>query len=280
MLIAQISDLHIRRPGQLAYRQVDTAPYLQRCIAALNARMPRPDAVLISGDLVDTGHPDEYAHLHSLLAALQVPYYLMAGNHDRREPLRAAFREAGYLFDNPAGFIQYRVDLGTREAPLRLLALDSQDPPHSGGRLCEARLAWLAAELELARGLPVLVALHHPPFVTGIEHMDQIALAPGDAQALAQLIAAYPNVERVLCGHVHRPIHVRFAGTIASACPSPAHQVVLDLRVQGPAAFTMEPPAYALHRWDPHGGMVSHHAYVDAYPGPYPFHETHGALIE
>jgi 3',5'-cyclic AMP phosphodiesterase CpdA len=135
MLIAQISDLHIRRPGQLAYRQVDTAPYLQRCIAALNARMPRPDAVLISGDLVDTGHPDEYAHLHSLLAALQVPYYLMAGNHDRREPLRAAFREAGYLFDNPAGFIQYRVDLGTREAPLRLLALDSQDPPHSGGRL-------------------------------------------------------------------------------------------------------------------------------------------------
>ena len=30
MLLAQISDLHIKRPGGLAYRRVDTAAYLAR----------------------------------------------------------------------------------------------------------------------------------------------------------------------------------------------------------------------------------------------------------
>jgi Icc protein len=94
------------------------------------------------------------------------------------------------------------------------------------------------------------------------------------------LIARYPNVERVICGHVHRPMFVRFAGTIACAVPAPAHQVALDLRDDAPSEFVMEPPAYALHRYDPATGMVTHHAYVDAADGPYPFYEPAGALID
>ena len=280
MLLAQITDLHIRRPGQLAYRQVDTAPFLQHCIAKLNALTPRPDAVLITGDLVDAGHPEEYAHLRTLLAQLQLPYYLMVGNHDSRAPLRAAFADAAYLGDDPDGFVQYRFDLPTPEATVRVLALDSLDAPNSGGRLCASRLAWLESELEQARAMPVIVALHHPPFATGIGHMDEAALAPHDAQALARLIAKRPNVERVLCGHLHRPIHVRFGGSIASTCPSPAHQVAFDLQPDGPSAFVMEPPAFALHLWDSQAGVVSHHVYVDDYAGPYPFHEEGGGLID
>ena len=57
ILIAQISDLHIKAPGQLAYGKVDTAAALQRCIETLNAFEPRPDLVVISGDLVDTPTP-------------------------------------------------------------------------------------------------------------------------------------------------------------------------------------------------------------------------------
>lgn len=59
MLLAQISDLHIKRPGQLAYRRVDTAAALARCVAKLNALVPRPDAVLVTGDLTDFGHDDD-----------------------------------------------------------------------------------------------------------------------------------------------------------------------------------------------------------------------------
>ena len=275
MLLAQISDLHIKRPGALAYRRVDTAAYLVRCIARLNALDPRPNAIVMTGDLVDQGTAEQYAHLKTLLATLDIPYYLLVGNHDARGPLREVFSERPEL---SAGgeFVQYAVDIG----PLRVIALDSLVPGQSGGTLCDARLTWLAAQLDDARGKPVVVALHHPPFDAGIGHMDEIRLDAPSSQRLAALIAQHPNVERVLCGHVHRPMFARFGGTIASAIPSPAHQVALDLRYDAPSAFTMEPPAFALHRYDAATGIVTHHAYVEAADGPYPFYEPEGALID
>ena len=275
MLLAQISDLHIKRPGALAYRRVDTGAYLARCVAALNALEPRPDAVLITGDLVDQGSPDQYEHLKTLLAPLAIPYFLMVGNHDERAALRAAFPERAELRSG-GEFVQYALDIG----PLRVIALDSMVPGESTGTLCDARLAWLAAQLDAAQSRPTVVALHHPPFVCGIGHMDELRLDPAAADKLAALIARYPNVERVLCGHVHRPMFVRFGGTIASAVPSPAHQVGLDLGDDAPSAFVMEPPAYALHRYDPATGIVTHHAYVELADGPYPFYESEGELID
>ncbi|MPW21818.1 phosphodiesterase [Paraburkholderia sp. CNPSo 3157] len=275
MLLAQISDLHIKRPGALAYRRVDTAAYLARCIERLNALDPRPDAVVMTGDLVDQGEPEQYAHLKSLLATLEIPYYLLVGNHDDREALRDAFNEREELLTG-GEFVQYARDIG----PLRMIALDSMVPGESAGLLCDARLAWLEEQLDAARGKPVIVALHHPPFVTGIGHMDALRLEPTSADKLAAIVARHPNVERVICGHVHRPMFVRFGGTIASAVPAPAHQVALDLRDDAPSAFVMEPPAFALHRYDSVNGLITHHAYVDAADGPYPFYEPEGTLID
>ncbi|HDR9154176.1 TPA: phosphodiesterase [Burkholderia vietnamiensis] len=274
MLLAQISDLHIKRPGQLAYRRVDTAAALARCIAKLNALTPRPDAVLVTGDLTDFGHDDEYRHLRALLAPLEIPYYLMVGNHDDRAALRRAFPERAELHDG--AFVQYALDIGA----VRVLALDSQVPGASHGDLCDARLAWLAAQLEAARERPVIVALHHPPFVSGIGHMDALRLAPAAAAKLDALLRGHPNVERVLCGHVHRTMFTRFGGTLAAAVPAPAHQVAFDLRADAPSAFRLEPPAFAVHAHAPDTGVVSHHVYVDEGDGPYPFYEPSGELID
>ncbi|HLX03124.1 MAG TPA: phosphodiesterase [Trinickia sp.] len=275
MLLAQISDLHIKRPGALAYQRVDTAACLARCVARLNALEPRPDAVLVTGDLVDRGTAEEYVHLKSLLDALRIPYYLLIGNHDDRAALREVFAERAELREG-GEFVQYAIDIGA----LRVIALDSQVPRQSAGDLCDARLAWLSQQLDAARGKPVIVALHHPPFVSGIGHMDRLRLDSAAADKLAAIVSRHPNVERVLCGHVHRAMFTRFAGTIAAAIPSPAHQVALDLRDDAPSAFRMEPPAFALHRYDAATGFVTHHAYVDEADGPYPFYEPTGALID
>jgi 3',5'-cyclic-AMP phosphodiesterase len=275
MLLAQISDLHIKRPGGLAYRRVDTAAYLERCIDRLNAITPRPDAVVMTGDLVDQGEPEQYEYLKQLLAKLDIPYYLLVGNHDDRQALRDAFKDRAELHAN-GEFIQYTADIG----PLRLIALDSMVPRQSAGLLCDARLAWLDQQLHASTDKPVIVALHHPPFVSGIGHMDELRLDPSSAAKLESLIRKHPNVERVICGHVHRPMFVRFGGTIASAVPAPAHQVALDLRDDAPSAFVMEPPAFALHRYDSVDGLITHHAYVDAADGPYPFYEPEGKLID
>ncbi|WP_109483199.1 phosphodiesterase [Paraburkholderia sp. C35] len=275
MLLAQISDLHIKAPGALAYRRVDTAAYLKRCVDRLNALDPRPDAIIMTGDLVDQGTREQYVHLKSLLAPLAIPYYLLVGNHDSRDALREIFSEHKELHEHDE-FVQYAVDIG----PLRVIALDSMVPGQSAGLLCDSRLAWLAEQLDAANGQPVIIALHHPPFVSGIGHMDELRLDPASAKKLSMLVAQHPNVERVICGHVHRPMFVRFGGTIASAVPAPAHQVALDLRDDAPSAFMMEPPAFALHRYDSVDGLITHHAYVDAADGPYPFYEPEGALID
>ena len=277
MLLAQITDLHIRTPGLLAYGRVDTATCLVRCVERLNALVPRPDAVLVTGDLVDFGTVEEYRHLATLLEPLTIPVYLMVGNHDDRAALREVFT-APYLHDDRTvgEFVQYAFDLGD----MRIIALDSQVPHDSPGTLCDARLAWLEAQLDQARGRPVIVALHHPPFATGIGHMDDMALDPVAASKLEALISRHPNVGRVLCGHVHRPVHTRFGGTIASIAPSTAHQVVLDLSADAPSAWVMEPGAFALHYWQVGTGVVSHHAYVEQFDGPYPFFDSDGDLID
>jgi len=272
MLIAQITDLHIRMPGQKAYRVVETDRYLPPAIDALNRLDPAPALVIISGDLTDFGRPQEYAHLKGMLDGLRAPYFLMPGNHDAREELVAAFPAHRYLRDMD-GYVQYTVE----DHPLRLLMLDTVVPMQSHGALCAQRLRWLRERLAEQPGRPTAIAMHHPPFATGIAHMDAIGLLEGAAE-LEQIVAAHPNIERILCGHLHRTIFRRFGGTVASTCPGPAHQVALDLRPDGPSAFVMEPPGFHLHEWRD-GALVTHHAYIGAYAGPYPFHED-GALID
>jgi 3',5'-cyclic AMP phosphodiesterase CpdA len=273
MLLCQISDLHIKVPGSLSYGVVDTAQALRRCVEHILAMPQRPDAIVATGDLTDFGRPDEYAHLRALLAPLPMPVYLMPGNHDDRDALRAAFPDHAYLRQT-SPHIQFAIDAG----PLRVLALDTTVPGESGGALDTDRLDWLEARLEEARGRPIVILMHHPPFATRIGHMDEIGLA--DSRPLEAIVRRHPNIERILCGHLHRPIDVRFAGTIAQTCPSPAHQVVLDLAPDAANAFVLEPPGFRVHLWNPPFGLVTHTAFIGRFDGPYPFHDATGVLID
>lgn len=266
MILCQISDLHIKAHGKRSYRIVDTAQSLRRCIAQVNGLRQRPDAVVITGDLVDFGLPEEYAFLRQLLQALELPYYLIPGNHDERSSLRAAFPEHLYL-QQSHDRIEYVID----DHALRIVALDTVIPQSSSGALAVDSLIWLDQVLAAQPHKPTVIVMHHPPFHTGIGHMDKIGLA--DPQALAAVVQRHPQVERILCGHLHRAIQVRFGGSIASTCPGVAHQVALDLSPQAESRFVMEPPAFQLHLWDADNGLISHTAYIGEFDGPYPFYD-------
>jgi len=263
-LLAQISDLHVKARGELSYRVVDTAAMLRDCVKHVLALKQRPDAVVITGDLTDGGLPGEYALLRELIAPFEMPVYLIPGNHDEAGAMRAAFADHAYLRQS-GNCVQYVIDAHA----LRIVALDTVIPGESGGALDEERISWLDRTLAQAPGRPTVVLMHHPPFTTHIGHMDAYGLR--DPEPLAAVIRRHPQVERLLCGHVHRPIEVRFAGTIAATAPSPAHQVALDLGVHAPGQFVMEPPAYRLHAYTPETGLVTHTAYVGEFAGPYPF---------
>lgn len=263
MLIAQISDMHIKPPGELLYKRVDTAGFLERAVAHVRELDPRPDIVLATGDLVDGGKVEEYELLRRLLAPLDMPVYLIPGNHDARDPLRKVFADHAYLPRN--GFLQYTIE----GWPVRLIALDTLVPGKTHGELCAERLDWLEARL-VERDQPTILFLHHPPFDCGITAFDGHRLLAGDKR-LAELVRRHGQVERALCGHVHRPIQVRWAGTMASVAPSTAHQATLDLQDEAPLSMMMEPPGVALHLWRPGSGLVTHMSYIGNYEGPRPF---------
>lgn len=254
MLIAQITDTHITPEGALAYGHIDTSAFLARAVDHILHLDPWPDVVLGTGDLVDGGTPAEYQRLRHLLSPLPMPVYLIPGNHDDRDALRRAFSDRSYM--PREGFIQYVVDDG----PLRLTAIDTLLPGKAGGRVDGERLAWLDARLAEAPTKPTMIFMHHPPFKTAIEYMDGIGLEGADA--MAEVVRRHSQVERVVCGHLHRSIQSRWAGTLAMTAPATAHQVGLDVRHDVGLTLTLEPPGYALHLWRADVGLVSHVANV------------------
>lgn len=262
MIVAQLSDPHVVAPGQVLYGRVDTPACLARAVAEVNSLDPLPDVTVVTGDLVGHEERAEYDHLRQLLSPLRMPVFVIPGNHDDRDLLRATFGSDGYLPKD--GFLQYVVD----DYPVRIVALDTHIPGEGGGTLCDERLAWLDHSLGALPNKPTLVLMHHPPFATGIERMDKAGLR--NREGFATVVARHPQVERILCGHLHRAIDRRFAGTVAGTAPSTAHQMRLDLRPGSTSLrFMFEPAGYQLHLWRD-GGLVTHTAFIGDWPGPYP----------
>lgn len=265
MLICQITDLHVRPSGLAAYRVSETNAMTERALDMVASLRPRPDVVLITGDLSDCGLIEEYELLKTMLKKLPMPVYMVPGNHDRRDTLKTVFADWPSVVSDPE-FVQCVVD----DFPVRLIGLDTLTPGSGAGALCEQRLAFLERALAADTEKPVVIFMHHAPFLTGIRHMDEIGLTEG-AGRLAELVRQHGKVERILLGHYHRAIDTLFAGTLATVAPGVAHQVAFDLDPAHEGALVFEPPAIRLHQFAPQIGIVSHTVYVERFPGPFPF---------
>ena len=256
MIIAQITDLHVVARDRLCYRQIPTNAQLAEAVAHINSLVPRPDVVIASGDLTDHGREDEYEILREILAELPMPVFMIPGNHDRREALLKVFADRPYLPRSGAPFIHYAIE----DYPIRLIGLDTSVPEHHHGMMCDERLRWLDETLSAQPDRSTMIFMHHPPFRTGVAWMDGSGLHGG--RRMEEVVARHHNVVRVAAGHIHRPIHVGWAGTIASTAPSTCHQVTLNLAGGDGYEFVMEPRAIQLHVHDPGYGLVSHLSYV------------------
>ena len=266
VLVAQLSDPHIVERDAMLHGVLDTEPYLVAAVELLRHLDPQPGLVLISGDLVNEGRPEQYENLRRLLEPLQVPVRLMCGNHDDPVGLRQVFHDHAYL--GSSGQVDYVID---ELPPLRIVVLDTHVAGEPGGSLSASQLAWLDDRLVDAADRVCLIAMHHPPFLTGIGHMDAMRLDDASVAGLAEVVGRHAHVERVICGHLHRSIVRRFAGTIAMTVPGNAHAVRLDLRPGLTiGAADLEPPAVTLHLWRPETGLVTHTRSIGTFPS-WPF---------
>ncbi|MFS2161031.1 phosphodiesterase [Pseudomonas sp. Pseusp122] len=261
MLIAHLSDLHIRPPGVLYQGLVDSNTMCRQAIEHLDALRPRPDVVIITGDIVDEGLPAEYEMAQTLLAQIKQPLLIIPGNHDDPTLFRTAFAHAAS--EGPLHFIAS--DLG----PVRIIGLDISVPGEHHGDMSEAAQHWLEASLAQEPERPTLIMLHQPPFLSGIPYIDTYACR--NAQRLVQVVERYPAVERIVCGHIHRAMQLRFGGSLLCTAPSTTTAIALRLDADAPEASYVEPPALLLHHWKPDTGLITHWVPIGTFRGPLPF---------
>lgn len=263
MLIAQVSDTHIVPRGERLAGRLDSRERLEQIVDRILLFDTRPDCVLLTGDLTDRGTTQAYGILRETLARLGLPLYAIPGNHDDREQMRAAFADFAWMPKANGTRLHYEIDLGG----FTLIALDSLVPREPHGMLGTDQLDWLAERLAAAQARRVLIMLHHPPINGGIAVMDAMKLR--DAKALGDLVRRYPNIERVICGHMHRSMHARWCGTVVSTASAAVEQIHLEFRPDAPLGTIAEPPGIQLHYDDPPDGLVTHVVPVGEFAGPY-----------
>jgi Icc protein len=247
--LVQLSDPHIGAD----WTDADPAANLARAVEAARRLCPHADAVLVSGDLTDHARDAEYEQVRELLAPLGAPLHVLPGNHDDRGALRRHFGLAGANGE----LVQYAAELG----PLRLVVLDTTRPGEDPGALDAERLEWLEGELASAAQIPTLLAMHHPPLVTGIPGWDQFALADADRRALGEVVARHPQVRLIVAGHVHRAVTGELAGRPVVTAPSTYVQIRLEFGSPD-LELSDEPAGFAVHALHD-GELVSHVHPVD-----------------
>ena len=254
-ILLQLSDMHVVPEAKKHSSWAEVGDCLCQVAGWVHDLSIKPDAMIITGDLVDDGQIESYAYLKELLREFDLPIYVIPGNHDHRERLKDAC--ADFIGNKGAEnfeFIQYAVNIGC----MRLVALDSLEEMQSYGVLCEKRLQWLTNTLAEEPNMPTIIAMHHPPFKTGMRFMDDMRLLHG-AEQLESIISANKQVKRLICGHQHRASVQYFGQTLAFIAPSSSHQLTLQFKKDDPLGYTHERPSVALHMWNDADCLITSH---------------------
>jgi 3',5'-cyclic-AMP phosphodiesterase len=234
-VVVQLTDIH----AGATWGPAEPMIRLEATLGAI-ATLSRPvDAIVISGDLADNGLDAEYEEVRELVGTLGVPIHALPGNHDDRDRLRRHFGIPGSSDGAP---VQHAADLG----PLRLVCVDSTRPGHDAGELDADRLRWLDDALAAAPDTPTLVAMHHPPFVTGMPAFDRIGLPEGDRRALSAVIERHSQIVTIVAGHIHTTSVAAIAGHPALTVPGTYANAHLRLDADH-LEFADEPPIFAVH---------------------------------
>lgn len=265
MFLAQISDTHFRSSGRLLYDFIDVNAGNARVMSRLNALAERPDAVVVSGDIVNCGHPDEYQVAHQILGYLNYPLFIIPGNHDDKNHFLEYLYPLCPQLGTDAQNMRYVID----DFAVRLLFIDSSCSGSAKGWLTNETLNWLQIELITGKDKPTAIFMHHPPLPLGSAQMDPIACENG--YHLLQLIERFPALIRVFCGHNHCLIMTQYRQAIIATIPGTVHQVPYYHK-DSRCYYDLSPPACLMHRLI-NDQWVSYLHALPEYPGSWLYDE-------
>lgn len=203
-VIAHLSDTHLLAGGALLAGLVDTEAHLRATAARLRVAAADADAIVVSGDVADTGEPGAYALAREILepvaAEIGAPIVWAAGNHDERSQMRATLGLTGEP-DDP-------IDSVHEVGELRIVSFDTSLPGWHHGGFDAAQAEWLAAALAQPPALGTVLVMHHPPLPYRSNLMRLLEFR--DEQRLAEVLGA-GDVRAILSGH----LHINGSGTFA-----------------------------------------------------------------
>lgn len=262
--VLHITDTHIVPDGALVSGRLETGAPLDRLVQRfldIRDQIGMIDAVLVSGDLSDDGSDESYVRFKEIMAPLGLPLYVIPGNHDAREPMRAAFLGHGYFPET--GKLNWHRRIGD----IHLVGLDTLIEGEGGGTLDAETLSLLAGALTAAGQTPVLLALHHPPFASGIAFMDAIGLK--NRAALREVLSDHEGEVRIVCGHIHSMMVATVGRHVAVSAPAPCSSFAHDTRADAPIGFMDMPDGCLVHKWD--NGFQTIRIGPESGAGPFPF---------
>jgi 3',5'-cyclic-AMP phosphodiesterase len=208
--LVHFTDPHLYGDENLSLRGVATLPALTAALNHARAHDWPPDALLVTGDLVQDD-PGGYPHFRRLFAELGLPVLCVAGNHDEPQAMRRELTGAPFVLDG-------HVDLGR----WRIVLLDSCIPGCAGGHMSRETLAALETALAGAGKQHCLVCLHHHPVAMASRWLDRVGL--DNAAEFLACIDRHPNVRAIVWGHVHQSFDGLRRGVRLLATPSTCAQ--------------------------------------------------------
>nr|WP_306267700.1 metallophosphoesterase [Pararhizobium sp. IMCC3301] len=258
MRFAHISDLHLAdAPQDHPLLRNNLYDALEILFGDLREIQTNLDFVAVTGDLAENGDIGSYLKIKQFMDMLDIPVFVVPGNHDLREPFRSVFGSSGPLPE--AGPLDFYVN----SAEAQIIGLDSLIEGTMTGRLTDRQLDRLQTNLLSATAPHTIILLHHSPFSTGLAEFDEITTIEGD-QVFGELIRNARSKVTLLCGHIHRPYHAVWMGAQCYVAGSPAFQF------GGESPFgdcelglVDEPFAYFIHSLRPAGDHVVSTRYVE-----------------
>jgi hypothetical protein len=144
---------------------------------------------------------------------------------------------------------QYAVE----ELPFRILGVNSLCEGSELPEFGEKRSAWLRHQLDQS-DKPVLIAMHHPPMVTGIDFID---MGGSDwFQGLKSILADYEQVKLVICGHCHTDLSGLIGGVPVYMAPANSHRLIANRGIDIAPSAVIAPTPPTLHHFVD-GGFLS-----------------------
>jgi len=246
--LIQFTDPHLYSDEGEELRGVTTLPALAAALAQARARDWPPDALLLTGDLVQDD-PGGYRHLRRLFGSLGPPVLCIPGNHDEPQAMRRELANKPFVLGG-------LLDIGR----WRIVLLDSCLPGSAAGALSREALAGLDAALGSAGTRHCLVCLHHQPVPMGSRWLDQVGLT--NASEFLETIDAHSNVRAIVWGHVHQSFDALRKGVRLLATPSTCAQFMPK---SDDFAIDVRPPGYRTLELRADGSLLTEVVWVETH---------------